>query len=164
MGRPLCGRLPGDSLGGRGRPPLWTGSKGISLGGGPLCGVGVIPARGGTGQKGTAPTDIWGEGRPGNGSVGKDSHPVFYISIELAWDRGVSLINVCKSTPQFFFLWMGVRVAPRAGLTVFPAQPHASCSPLLSRHLMNFALLSHPPSSPSTIHGCCPPYLSLACG
>jgi len=31
---------------------------------------------GGAGQKGIAPTDIWGEGgRPGNGNVSKGSHP-----------------------------------------------------------------------------------------
>jgi len=78
MGRPLCGRLPGDSLGGRGRPPLLTGSKGI-VWGWPLWGGGSFLLGGGRGKR-ELHLLTSGGGRPRNGSVGKDSHPVSYFN------------------------------------------------------------------------------------
>ena len=72
-----------------------------------------------------------------------DIHTYCTYWLELAWDGGGgTLRRVCKSPAQFLLSINGCACGPLAPIMLFSAQPHALRLPLLSRHLMNFALLS----------------------
>ena len=99
-------------------PKMVGGGGGSKI---PIAGSSHPPARGGGRGKRELHLLTSGGGAPRQWQCWQGFTPCLLYPIELAWDRGVSLRMIASLHQKIFFsLWMGVRMAPRAGLAIFP--------------------------------------------